>query len=696
MNRYRKVVIAETFALLLALCAASPCSAFFLDDARYFKITGQFYTQSRIRVQESDPPGLLMGGGTEPDTHVGQLIQWRNFAYPILEGNLNRPLGLDFLDDLSFRFGGRLIYEGIYDFGSDQFRAALRAHKVSAASPSPHPGPNDANGGIGLGGNEPVAIFRGTKRVEANDSMGPCGDPLNAPFSSAGLPLCLTANAAQRAARLRDQEIFDPRTLFAEQVDPWEIYVNIEKRPFFFRIGRQTLAWGESDGQRLLDGINPLDRLFGLPFDEDIDEQRIPNWMIRSNVQLISSWGPLSSFGLESFLVPGIIDTIQGPIPLHNDYPYAPPAGCDPQFIANEAGLDGFGGSRANPGDPAGFKEGCTRTNGGLLTRGTVQTSIYERLPPHEWSNSRYGLRFVGILFRDYTFSLGAYHSYADAPVPIVHYTDMLVLPGCTMADINGPACRTPPLPMHVIAELNHKQLNVVGGTVSFFQPRYLPGVVRAEVGYFMREPALVPIANLGHIPLLEQLCGGPLHPLDQPPACEKTFVNTFIPTANWLRWVIGYDMFQVNVPWISPTNNIVIVSQYFSELNLSGRGLAGLARAINVDPELGRFDLGVTKPDSSRVFHGALVPEHNSLNTYHGFGNITFQAFMMHGLFVPRVTFVGDIVGWGAILPSVEYRVTDNILARLTYSTIFGAFNVGGLFRDRDQVGARLTYQFS
>ena len=670
----------------LLVLTTTPCWAVFLDDARYFKLSGQFYTQSRIRVQDSDKPTDLMGGGTEPITQIGQLIQWRNLAYPVFEGNLNRPLGWTFLDDLSFRFGGRFIYEGIYDFGTDQFRRELRRHKVSAASPSPHPGPLDANGGIGLGGNEPVAIFRGTKPVEANDSMGPCGDPLNPPFSSAGLPICLTANPGQRAARLRDQEIFDPRTLFAEQVDPWEIYLNFERRPFFFRIGRQTLAWGESDGQRLLDGINPLDRLFGLPFDEDIDEQRIPNWMIRGNVQLISALGPLSSFGVEGFLVPGVIDTTQGPIPLHNDYPYAPPAGCDPQFIANEAGLDGFGGFRAGPMDPPGFKEGCTRTNGGLLPRGTVQTSLYERLPPHQMSYSRYGARVVGILFRDYTFSLGAYHSFADAPVPRVHYTDMLVIPGCTAADVNGPLCATPPLPTHVIAELTHKQLNVFGGTLSFFQPRLVPGVVRAEVGYFLREPALVPVANLGFVPLLENFCGGPLHPLDQPPNCQRAFINTFVPTADWLRWVIGYDMFQVNVPWISRTNNIVIIAQYFSELNLSGRGLVRLARSIGVDENLGMFDLGATKPDGSR----------NTLDRYHGFGNITFQAFMMHGLLVPRITFVGDIVGWGAALPSVEYRVTDNLLARLTYSAIFGAFNVGGLFRDRDQVGARLTYQFS
>ncbi len=657
----------------LVLTTARPSPAVFLDEARLFKLTGVFYTQTRLRMQDSDGPLDLEGGGTQPKVQIGQLIQWRNYAFPVFEGDLARSLGWRFFTDLSFRFGGRFIYDGIYDFGTDQFRRELRRFKVSAGSLGPNAGlaGGDPNAQVGLGGNEPAGVYRGTAKVERNEPtvIGLCG-PVPTfgvpPFS----PTCQLANAAQRRRRLETQEVLDPRNLFTQRTDPWEIYLNVEKRPLFLRIGRQSLAWGESDGQRLLDGINPLDRLFGLPFDEDIDEQRIPLWMIRGNVQLINSMGPLASFGLEGFLVPGVIDTTQGPLPLGGNYPYGPPAGCDPQFVANESAQAGFGGSR-----PA--IEGCTRSNPGFIKQGTIKTTLYERLPKRSWENSRYGLRFVGVLLRDYTFSLGAYRSYADAPQPKVHYTDLLV----TVPGLDPDLQPLPPLPTAVVAELTHGKVTVIGATVSFFQPRLLPGVVRSEVGYFMNEPALVPIANIGNIPLLPDRVAG-----------QGIFTKTFVPEADYLRWVLGYDVFQLNVPWISATNNIIVVAQSFSSLRLSSdKPYRRLLDSISspgapLDPNLGKFDFGVTQPDGTRT----------NAPRYQQLGNITFQAFMMHGLLVPQITFVGDIEAWGAVLPNITYRVNDSLLVKLGYTAIFGKFFSGGIFRDRDQIGARITYQLS
>jgi hypothetical protein len=316
---------------------------------------------------------------------------------------------------------------------------------------------------------------------------------------------------------------------------------------------------------------------------------------------------------------------------------------------------------------------------------GTIKTSLYERLVKKKWENSRYGVRVLGILMRDYTFSLGAYRSWADVPQPRVHYTDLLVFPANVLDDPENSV--TPPLPTAVVAELTHGTVTVIGGTLSFFQPRILPGVVRSEVGYFMDEPALVPIANIGNIPLLPDRAAG-----------QGIFLDTFVPTADYVRWVIGYDMFQVNVPWISQTNNIVIVAQWFNSLRLTGDGRyqnmvrdlsapgAGPGDVGYLNPDLGKFDFGIANPDGSRI----------SSPKYQSLGNITFQAFMMHGLLVPQLTFVGDIEGWGAALPNVTYRVNDNLLVKVGYSTIFGNFFGGGIFRDRDQIGMRITYQLN
>ena len=79
----------------------------------------------------------------------------------------------------------------------------------------------------------------------------------------------------------------------------YEGYVNIRKGPLFIRVGRQNLSWGETDGFRLLDQINPLDNTFG-GFLTSLDERRIPLDMLRAqwNFGVV---GPIFDLTLEGF-----------------------------------------------------------------------------------------------------------------------------------------------------------------------------------------------------------------------------------------------------------------------------------------------------------------------------------------------------------------------------------------------------------
>src|SRR5437879_13423223 len=76
-------------------------------------------------------------------------------------------------------------------------------------------------------------------------------------------------------------------------------YVDFEKGPVFLRVGRQILAWGETDVFRLLDNINPLDSSFG-GFLIALDERRVPLDMLRASYRL-GQLGPLSDAFLEGF-----------------------------------------------------------------------------------------------------------------------------------------------------------------------------------------------------------------------------------------------------------------------------------------------------------------------------------------------------------------------------------------------------------
>jgi hypothetical protein len=88
-------------------------------------------------------------------------------------------------------------------------------------------------------------------------------------------------------------------------------YIDFDKGPFFLRVGRQVLAWGETDIFRLLDNINPLDDSFG-GFFIALDERRLPIEMVRSSYRF-GSWGPFQDAFLEGFVANGnAVATVPG------------------------------------------------------------------------------------------------------------------------------------------------------------------------------------------------------------------------------------------------------------------------------------------------------------------------------------------------------------------------------------------------
>lgn len=621
MSRCREIRVAV--ALLGALCRES--SALFLDDDKNFKLTGLFYSQARVRIVDTNPPhgpqtNPFYQGGTPLAVHPGSLSQWRNFAQPAFEGALLPLLHTTLLDDLSFRFVGRFTYDGIYDVGPDVYRRALRAFKVSAGT-SP------------LGGTQPVAIFKGTDKVEMEGSPD---------------------KAAQRARRIADQEIWDPREQFARQADPWEIYVNLKKGPAFLRVGRQNLSWGETDGLRLLDVINPIDNFFGLTFDEDLDEKRIPLWMIRGIYDLPELW-EISHDAVEGFIVPGVVDTTQSPILFQGFlHPFAPPTGCDAQLIADNtvAALSNQAPS------PFTVPPGCNNAlPDGSPLRGRVKVSLYERLPKKEWRSSRFGARLTGVLFRNYTVSVGAYRTWADAPNGLAHYLDRFPGP-------NGSQ-----IPTTNVIELVHGPETIVGGTLSFFQPRLLPGVVRMEGGYFLGEPTCSRQACQGN-PLIGQ-------------------VDTYVPRADFVRWSFGYDVFDLNVPWLSQTNNVIIIAQMFNSFRLTpnDRGLIALAKQGGLPAKYAKLEL-VENPARNG---SALLP--SVANRYNAIWSVAVQNYMMHGNLNPQIIGVLLTEGDFGILPSVVYHFTDSLQVKVGVAYIGGAFSTLGLFRDRSQAGVRVSY---
>ncbi len=89
---------------------------------------------------------------------------------------------------------------------------------------------------------------------------------------------------------------------------PWEAVLDLFPTDLLkIRLGRQFISWGETDGLRLLDVINPQDSRFAPPLAPNLfnlDETRIPSWGLRT----LYTVRPVSNTIFEFFALPGFWD----------------------------------------------------------------------------------------------------------------------------------------------------------------------------------------------------------------------------------------------------------------------------------------------------------------------------------------------------------------------------------------------------
>ena len=315
-------------------------------------------------------------------------------------------------------------------------------------------------------------------------------------------------------ARDADKENVDD---FKQSYDLWEAYLDLSRGPIFVRLGKQILAWGETDIFRLLDGINPLDNSFGGPF-EDLDDRRIPLWMLRSSLNL-GLVGPVSSLTLEGFFVPGKMEARVAPWPLGPDgAPYGAPF-------------------------PA------------------LSFSSLRNVPPdRNWAESRWGVRMQGLVGANLNVAVAHYKSFLDNPTP--HY------------EVIG----NPPL----LTDFNalemwweYPEVQVTGASANYWESM-IDVVFRGEVAMFWKEPVFIPQINTAPLfgptlelppPVLDFLAG--VLPVDlRDLGLNGIPINPqsgSVPRKNILRYMLGFD----KSIWIRPLNKVntfFISGQYFGQ----------------------------------------------------------------------------------------------------------------------------------
>jgi len=480
--------------LLAVSVAASATHAIYLDQEQNISLRARIYSRASIRLNESQPD-------TVPSAKAGQLVEHRNFYNPELDAKLTgyttwmNDVGLGFLapDEFSVRLAAWGFYDGAYDYGAKQFGDAASSVNSTYGDVSSLP---------------TKAWYIQGSGFNCNVVSGAAGDSCRNNYRTAD-------------DVFPDTSVKNVRDIYGHRQRVNEMYFNYSKGPLFFRVGRQSISWGEADTIGLLDQNNPFDVTLGAPgIFQDLEESRIPLWTIRSTLTLFDNLGPFSSGFIEGYWVPGDLDTNVGILPVPGASPYSIRQ-RDPQ---------------ANP----------LIVNYNSIFPRKFQFVLVDGHPERKIENSRYGVRLQTVVAQAYTVSAWFYTHFPNAPVPVKE-----AVPRITDAsqgvDRNLFVIRT-----------TRKLTSVFGAaTTFFFEP--LDSIVRAEVEYFDNEPGFIPEVNLR---------------LSEDPAAgfDGLLRKGSIPYADIIRWEVGADRFFFVRP-LNPSNSFLISTAVVGAYNLDETG---------------------------------------------------------------------------------------------------------------------------
>jgi hypothetical protein len=555
---------------------------------------------------------------TPPKYDAFNLAQHRTFYNPEFDANLSDFMHWTGADEFKFRFAWWGFYDGIYDYLDEKWADRARSYKTRFAET-----------------NDP-----GNESYKFNDHY----------------------------KQVRQQYAHNNRVN--------EAYFDYTNGPFFIRVGKQAISWGESDTIALLDVSNPFDLTLGAPgFYQDVEEARIPLWTVRSTLKLIDNIGPVSSVFSDVYFVPGPIDTTVPTNPITAGVSPFNPDQADPQFNVLAQG---------------------SLANG-------IHTSVVDRLPDHTLGNSRWGARLTGVLLRDYTVQGWFFRTFNQAPVPLLTNASAFGILNqgrgtfiddrgrkCDPSTASGPCAKGAP----AVTLLERRLESVIGLSATWFsQP--VNGILKWEIEYFLDELAVIPDQNLNarvQIPRALRAQG------------EKNLKN-HIPTADYVRWVVGYDR-NFFARWLNPTNSFILIMSFNNSFNLSEKGGKDFRNA-NAKPGHTQTRNGPQPNNPLCRGAGARTSslcvftdphDYEDAYQYEGFVTTTLRTDYFHGRLEPQVTVITDVSGIFGFAPTASFRITDNLLLSATYLAIESANRKSGLatFRNHDMLQLRVTGQFN
>jgi hypothetical protein len=710
MKKYSGILFA---ALLVFVFSVSAVWGYYFDDRREMSLSGFAYTRGTWALSNDDI-GTYKGLWQR-----GNLVQHRNFVTLEWRHNVNRaakelptPFGPVFqflnFDAFDYYLNVRFEYDGVWEWG----------------------------------GNKAARLRQGGKNHNAK-YFGQVKEKYPGQFAR-------YVEFEYASSRRRIKEALWQLRLF-------EWYVNITKGPLFIRLGRQNLSWGESDGFRLLDQINPLDNNFG-GFLTALDERRIPLDMLRAQWSF-GTVGPIQDLTLEGFVSvdqeTAARTTLQG------------------SFWTVATNATPIAINRTPCGDP------FYRSKDFPVKGKGIKCSLRAEGPHASIEDARGGGRILGTI-RDFTFSLAHYYTWGDvnyvrasiiSPTPAHLLWDLnglgnpALLPATNPWGPNDPAvgltgpgtpgaflAGTPAaIERNVRSVVNNKRIQVTGASLSFpvnaltgmfvgsDNPLYyVYTTFRSEIAYFRDVGVSRGFHDLNPPDALARFLtptvlrsGVPIGGL----VSSLGFRREFAPggrfageaggragamkTRDFYAWLIGLDHNQW-IRWLNPTNSFTISGQlfWFRGLGVNKRykqgvppGLSNDIDGLPVRPRNAAPTGPNPKPSEKARVGGVgsrtapcILPP-GQTTTPCGFKAILgfpveTQIFTLaistpyySGNLTPRVTFFYDFSGSWLVQPGIDWTFWDPFRLQIRYNYLDGRYAGIGFFKTRDNIWVELQY---
>lgn len=641
------------------VAAAPPAPAVDLDTKSEIQLGLRTYTAARIGTEDTDAE-IFSDGNRQvyrsisfPISSAGSLRQHRAFAEVELRHNITRlvregfgPFTLfDYLPfkirEMRYFISYRGEFEGIYDYGPSEFRTHEQWTNPVITVDPPNFGP-------------------GVETVSREE--------------------------VTRIDRTRLRDIGTVRNRL------FQAYLQAQAGHVTIRLGRQIIAWGETDVFRLLDNINPLDASFG-GFLVSLDERRVPLDMLRATWYL----GDFSNTG-----IPGL--SLLSNLPWYEAY------------LEGFAAIDDQVGF--SPGVPKGSAWGPPNVNVPSLS---ILTEF--RTPNRQIEDARAGFQF--------RFST-PFPGVGDMALGLAHYFTYSDLPAVQVLSQNFP------LPIteagraqrySIWAQQTSPRMRVSGFFGNFaIPPQWVAPlgissepIIRFETAFIKGEPRNEQ-AQLD--PFLHALtidnCGAGLDNdvdlafrADENGNADPNGAYCTAGTRVGDSWnvVLGMDLNQW-VRWVNPDASLFITTQFFY------RHLNGAQKREPVTLADGSAPNYL--PGQKVVHRGEVLPVQNQVispDPYLGPGAAGFQATMPNfvhspvdqflqtllimspyygGRVLPSMTVVYDWQGAWVLQPSFTYSV-DPFRFTVTYNFLAATDLKGGagisLLRDRDNILFQLEY---